>query len=664
MLQMPGEPGQDQLSKRDAVRSLGLMIGTGVVVALSYFFAARLGLALLSEHEDVAVFWPASGVAAGILIARGPNARLSVAIGVMVATVAANLMADRSLWASIAKSGCNAGEALLIAWIIERSFGHPFMLDGLRRTIGFFVAATIAAAIAAVGGAAAMNLFHKAAPFLDIWRTWFLAGELGIVTIAPLLIGMVSPARNLPPRRQLMEGTAALLALAGTATYIFSTAPGSWLTFVPVLAVFPLLLWIAARCQWVLAAAAVFVVAIACVWEVTFGQDRFGAASLPIGDRIYVAQAEMFITTVCALVLAALFAERRRSEEALRESHERLQLALDGAQLGAFSSDIATGRLECDARTARVHGHKTPPPTLKEGRRFIHPDDRERIDTAFAEALRSGGTCKAEYRVVYPPDHPQAGEVRWITFEGSIVRNAEGRPVRLLSVIRDNTERKRAEEHQKLLIAELDHRVKNVLAAVAAVLQRTREGSTSMDEFLNAFDGRIRSMADTHALLSSGRWQGVNLTHLVRQELAPCVAAANTTVGGPDILLTADAAQAVALVLHELVTNAAKYGALSSQKGHVSVQWDQRANGHVPGELVLDWKEDGGPLVPASTASGYGTSVIKELIPYELGGVVDLLFAPEGVRCRLEIPSKWLSNADPPLTSPGVPSIEKPLLLE
>jgi PAS domain S-box-containing protein len=655
---------QGQFTTQDAMRSRGLMIGTGVVVAIGYFLAARLGLALLSQHEGVAVFWPASGVAAGILIARGPNARLSVAVGVIVATVAANLMSDRSLLASIAKSGCNAGEALLIAWLIERLFGHPFALDSLRRTIGFFIAATIGAATAAIGGAVAMSLFYKTAPLLDIWRTWFLASELGVVTIAPLLIGIVSPARDLPPRRELMEGTAALVALGVTATYVFSMPPGSWLAFVPVLVVFPLLLWIAARCQWVLAAASVFIVASACVWEATFGQDRFGAMTLPVSDRIYVAQAEMFITALCALILAALFAERRRTEQALRESSERLQLALDGAELGAFSSDIATGRLECDARTARVHGHKTPPTTLKEGRRFVHPDDRVHIDTAFAEALRTGSTCKAEYRVVYPSDHPRAGEVRWVTFEGSIVRNADGWPVRLLSVIRDITEKKQAEEHQKLLIAELDHRVKNVLASVAAVSQRSREGSTTIDEFLGALDGRIRSMADTHALLSSGHWQGVNLAHLVRQELAPCVAAGNTMVEGPDIILTADAAQAVAVVLHELVTNAAKYGALSSPRGHVSVQWSRRANGHVAGELVLDWRETGGPPVPASVSSGYGTSVVKQLIPYELGGAVALVFAPEGVRCRLQIPSKWLSNTDPPHFSPSLPKIEKPLAVE
>jgi PAS domain S-box-containing protein len=243
----------------------------------------------------------------------------------------------------------------------------------------------------------------------------------------------------------------------------------------------------------------------------------------------------------------------------------------------------------------------------------------------------------------------KVGVRRVLEVNSALIADAAGKPVAIHAIARDITERKeakRAEAH----IAELDHRVKNALATVIAVSQRTREGYTSMDEFVSAFDGRIRSMAEAHALLSSGRWQGVNLAQLVRQELAPCAAALNTMVEGPDIVLVADAAQPVAFVLHELVTNAAKYGALSIPKGHVSVQWHQRANGHVPGALVLDWKETGGPRVPTSITPGYGTSVVKDLIPYELGGVVDLVFAPEGVRCRLEIPGKWLSDADRPLS--------------
>ena len=117
-------------------------------------------------------------------------------------------------------------------------------------------------------------------------------------------------------------------------------------------------------------------------------------------------------------------------------------------------------------------------------------------------------------------------------------------------------------------------------------------------------------------------------------------------MSGPAVPLSPRLAVVLSMIVHEIATNAAKYGALSSPKGRVNVQWHQRANGRVPEALVLDWKETGGPRVPASISPGYGTSIVKNLIPYELGGVVDLVFAPEGVRCRLEIPPKWLNNAD------------------
>ena len=131
---------------------------------------------------------------------------------------------------------------------------------------------------------------------------------------------------------------------------------------------------------------------------------------------------------------------------ALRDSNERLELALGAAELGAFSLDLDTGLLECDARAAQMHGHSVPPKTIKEGRRFVHPDDRVCIDAAFAEAQSTGGVWSAEYRVVHPPGHPHAGEVRWVAFEGSIMRSAQGKPVRLLGVSRDITQRKRAEQ--------------------------------------------------------------------------------------------------------------------------------------------------------------------------------------------------------------------------
>jgi PAS domain S-box-containing protein len=211
-------------------------------------------------------------------------------------------------------------------------------------------------------------------------------------------------------------------------------------------------------------------------------------------------------------------------------------------------------------------------------------------------------------------------------------------------VLRDITERKRAEEHQRALVAELDHRVKNALATVSAVVSRTRQGNRSVDKFAAALDGRIRSMATTHELLSFGRWQGVSLAELIRRELAPYAAQDNTEISGPYVVLKSEAGQAMAMVLHELTTNAAKYGALSTRSGRVSIRWEQRSNGHARHNLVLDWQECGGPPVAATGKSNYGTSTIRDLIPYEFGGTVDLVLAPDGVRCHLELPADWLCD--------------------
>src|SRR5262249_7751494 len=142
--------------------------------------------------------------------------------------------------------------------------------------------------------------------------------------------------------------------------------------------------------------------------------------------------------------------------------------------------------------------------------------------------------------------------------------------------------------------AELDHRVKNALATVSSVVSQTAVGSTSVADFVKALDERLRSMATTHELLSSGQWQGISLTELVRQKLAPYATEHNTTISGPEVVLHPEAGQAIAMVLHELATNAAKYGALSTQKGMVSIQWNRQRNGHLP-HLVLEWKEFGGP---------------------------------------------------------------------
>jgi two-component sensor histidine kinase len=189
---------------------------------------------------------------------------------------------------------------------------------------------------------------------------------------------------------------------------------------------------------------------------------------------------------------------------------------------------------------------------------------------------------------------------------------------------------KRYAQHQRQLIAELDHRVKNVLAQVDGVVTSTGEGSRSLR-------GRIQSMAAAHTLLSECSWHGVALDNLVLTELAPYATDTNVKITGTDVMLSSAETQALAKVLHELATNAAKYGALSSAGGEVSVSWDRNPNGQ-KATLIMEWRELGGPPVASRIQSSYGTDLIRGLIPHELGGRVDLAFPKEGVNCRIEFP--------------------------
>jgi PAS domain S-box-containing protein len=616
-------------------------VGPFVVVGIAYFLAARVGV-VLGVSRGVPIFWPAAGIAVGAFITLGPNARLPVAVAVVVANIASGILIGRSLSLTITFAFFNTGEAFLTAWLIERWFGRAFTLEAVREVLGFVLASAVSEAIAASGAGIVVHFLEPTTSSAHAWRLWFASCSLGIFTVAPLLIGLGEIVRKLPPRRELIEGTVGLATLAAVSVFVISLPQSPWATALPVALVLPVLLWIAVRCRPAFAAAAMFIVALAVIWSTTFDVGHFADASVPLSDRILAAQTLVLAAALLALVLAALFAERRRSEAALKKGRERLRLALDGAELGAFSADFATGRLECDARAAQIHGHDVPPVTIKDSRCFVHPDDLKRIDATLAEAQRTGGVWNAEYRVVPPPDHPHAGETRWVAVESSIMRDLQGAPLGLLGVTRDITERKRAEQHQRALNAELDHRVKNVLATVSAIIAQTQEASGSRADFVTGLNSRISSLARTHELLSESNWCGASLAEIVRREFAPYTRG-NTEASGPSVTLKAEATQAVATVLHELTTNAAKYGALSNGSGRVSVQWRWLQNGSHD-RLLIEWQETGGPPVLAPSRSGYGTSIIRELIPFELGGEGELSFAPNGTRCRLEIPGEWASR--------------------
>jgi PAS domain S-box-containing protein len=346
-----------------------------------------------------------------------------------------------------------------------------------------------------------------------------------------------------------------------------------------------------------------------------------------------------------AVLFTEVTTEQVEARRALADSEARFRATFENAAVGVALVGIEGSILRANNSFARMLGYSAEELGTKTFQDLTHPDD---VATNLS-VLNKTLVGEAESYCIEKRYIRKDGGIVWASLAVGCVRKTDGSVDYFVSVVQDITERKRVEEQQRTLLAELDHRVKNALATVSAVVSQTQQESRSVADFVAALDGRIRSMATTHELLSSHRWQGVSLSELVRRELAPYATCDNTEIDGPGIFLKPEAGQAMAMVLHELATNAAKYGALSTKSGRVSIRWDRPLNGQPRPHLVFEWQEIGGPPVVALGKSSYGTSTIRELIPYEFGGTVDLVPAPEGVRCRLVLPADWVGNDDQPL---------------
>ena len=345
-------------------------IRLAILAGLGYFLAAHLSLGLLTKPDGVAVFWPAAGISSGFLIALGRPARWPVLIGVMAAIVAANLMSDRNIWASCAFAICNAVESLIIAGLVQRYFGADFVLDRLRQVLGLAMAAVAGTATAGVLAAVAYTLFHASpAPMLTTWSHWFTSDCMGVISVAPLVIGLFAARRDKPQPRELIEGAVALVMLAMTTLFVTSLSRETWETTQPEALLFPMLLWLAARCRPVFAAAGAFFVSLAIVWSTIFQVGHFGDPSVPLYDRIIHSQSLILFLTISAFVLAALFAERRESEARLARSKMLLERERDNKFMGveavvaAISHELRQPLTGITTRTAAARRflERTPP---------------------------------------------------------------------------------------------------------------------------------------------------------------------------------------------------------------------------------------------------------------------------------------------------------------
>jgi signal transduction histidine kinase len=290
-------------------------IGLAVLVGVAYFLAGQLSQGLILD-DGVAVFWPAAGLSAGALIALGPRGRWPVAAGAAAATIAVHFIMADPLWSGVALGLCNAGEALIVAGLLTYYFSAHYNLGRLSHVLGLLAATVAATTVSGIGAAVTYRLAQgPSAALLATWYHWFASDAVGIVAGAPLVIGLIGAARERPPRREFVEGTAVLVVLAAMTGVIISLPPEPWDTVVPIALLFPMLIWLAARCRPVFATAGAFIVSITIVWTSIGGIGYFGNP-----EHIIEGQAGILVVAIGALVLAALFAERRESEARLAHS--------------------------------------------------------------------------------------------------------------------------------------------------------------------------------------------------------------------------------------------------------------------------------------------------------------------------------------------------------
>jgi PAS domain S-box-containing protein len=267
----------------------------------------------------------------------------------------------------------------------------------------------------------------------------------------------------------------------------------------------------------------------------------------------------------------------------------------------------------------------------------LHPDDRERCVAAWGQALREGTPYEIEVR-----NRRHDGVYRWFLTRAAPMRDATGgRVVAWFGATTDIDDRKRAEEERELLVRELGHRIKNAFALVRALAAQSLRHSTTTEEFAPAFLGRLDALARLSALLGADERDAVDLRLAAETVLEPYRAAGNLRLSGPEVALATPLARALSLVLHELATNAAKYGALAREGGSVDLGWslaEALPPAPAPRRLLLVWSERGGPPVRPPTRHGFGCTLIQQSVTHGLRGTVRLEFPPEGVRCRIELP--------------------------
>jgi PAS domain S-box-containing protein len=334
--------------------------------------------------------------------------------------------------------------------------------------------------------------------------------------------------------------------------------------------------------------------------------------------------------------------ERKRMDAALEnsrrltlEQEQRLAATYEHAAIG-ISEVAPDGRfLRVNEAILAITGYSREHLLANKLLTHTHADDAD----ADREGFRKQVSGELEFYSVEKRFIRKDGRLIWMSVRSSPVRTADGQLLYLVRIVQDITERKAAEQRQKLLIDELNHRVKNTLATVQSLVSQTARGAPTPEAFRESFEGRLIALSKAHDQLTRHHWESAELREILSASVAPYVGAGpeRIVMRGEDIVLRPRAVLTLAMAFHELTTNAAKYGALSLPGGRIEIRW-QVAGGDERQMLRIDWVEQNGPVVPEPQRRGFGSKLIEGSIAAELGGSARLAFERSGVRCEIVIP--------------------------
>ncbi|MGJ4928373.1 sensor histidine kinase [Bradyrhizobium sp. HKCCYLS2038] len=359
------------------------------------------------------------------------------------------------------------------------------------------------------------------------------------------------------------------------------------------------------------------------------------------GERSWMMFAGRDIGDGTLVELAMNIDDRKRTEAALRDSEARFR------QFGEASSDVVWIR---DAATMQWEYLSPAFETIYGAKRaavlqgdhvarwteLMLPEDRPRAIESL-ERARQGERDSFDFRITRQPD----GDVRWLRIRCFPMVDDTGRVQRIGGITQDITALVSAAEHQKFLLAELQHRVRNMLGVIRSIIRRTGEGSDNVEDFASHLEGRIAALSRIQTAVTRDPLAGFDLAELIADELRAGAAREeqNFSLSGPSLRIKAKAAENIGLAMHELVTNALKFGALTVPRGFINIDWRIEDDDEI-GWLVLDWRESGLSADPiAPRRDGFGTVLLEQMLPYDIGAVVTRRFDPKGLRCEIRLPT-------------------------